>query len=207
MLKQQAPRCGALAHIIGRIWIKAFGWKLEGVAPPIAKCVFIAAPHTSNWDMPHMLGAAWALGLRVAWMGKKQIFRWPFAGFMKALGGIPIDRSTSQNTVERAARLFEESDGLYLVIPVSGTRTRTEYWRSGFYHIADAAKVPIICSYLDYAKGVTGIDLVLETTGDISADMDKLREFYGPYQGRHREMKSRIRLREEEAQPDAVANG
>ena len=175
-----------------------FGWKVEGATPDIAKCVFIAAPHTSNWDMPHMLGVAWALNLKVAWMGKKQIFQWPFAGIMKLLGGIPIDRSGPQNTVKMIADLINNSEGMYLVVPVSGTRAHTEYWKSGFYHIAHEANVPIICSYLDYPRGVTGIGLVLDASGDLSTDMDLLREFYEPYQGRYPELKSRIRLREED---------
>ncbi len=198
MANQQLPRCGPVAHFLGRVWVKLFGWKIEGKAPPIAKCVFIAAPHTSNWDMPHMLGVSWDLGIKVAWMGKKQIFRWPFEGFMKALGGIPVDRSAKHRMVDKVADLFNESDAMYLVVPVSGTRSRTEYWKSGFYHIARAANVPILCSYLDYTKGTTGIDLVLEPTGDIVADMDKLREFYAPFEGRFPELQSRIRLREED---------
>ncbi len=198
MPRQSAPRCGPIAHFIGRVWVRAFGWKVEGSAPDIAKCVFIAAPHTSNWDMPHMLGVAWTLGLRVAWMGKKQMFRWPFGRFFKALGGIPIDRSGTNNMVQRVAELFAEADGLYLVVPVEGTRSRTDYWKSGFYHIAREADVHIICSYLDYTHGVTGVGLVLKPSGDLGADMDRLREFYAPYEGRYPKLQGPIRLREED---------
>ncbi len=190
--------------MLGRIWVWAFGWKIEGVAPPIAKCVFIAAPHTSNWDMPHMLGVAWALGLKVAWMGKKQIFRWPFAGFFSWLGGIPIDRSAKHNMVQKVAELFDASPGLYLVVPAEGTRSLTEFWKSGFYHIAREANVDIICSYLDYTKSVTGIGLVMRPTGNLTADMDRLRAFYGQYEGRFPELQGPIRLREE-SQPDFAA--
>lgn len=203
MSEQVAPRCGPVAHLLGRLWVKVFGWKVEGSAPPIAKCVFIAAPHTSNWDMPHMLGVAWALGLKVAWMGKKQIFRWPFEGFFKWLGGIPIDRSAKQNMVQKVAEVFANSPGLYLVVPPEGTRAHTEYWKSGFYHIAREADVDIMCSYLDYTRGVTGIGLVMRPTGDVVADMDRLRAFYAQYEGRFPELQGPIRLREEDA-PDAV---
>ncbi len=198
MADEHAPRCGPIAHLIGRLWCKVFGWKVEGTAPPIAKCVFIAAPHTSNWDMPHMLGAAWTLGLKVSWMGKRQMFRWPFVGFFKSLGGIAIDRSAKTNMVRKVADIFDASTGLYLVVPVEGTRSRTEHWKSGFYHIAREANVPIICSYLDYTRGVTGIGLVLEPSGDLAADMDQLREFYGDYEGRFPELQGPIRLREED---------
>ncbi len=149
-----------------------------------------------------MLGASWTLGLKVAWMGKKQMFAWPFAGFFKRLGGIPIDRSTKGDMVKRVAAIFDSSDGLYLVVPVEGTRSYTEFWKSGFYHIAREAKVPIICSYLDYTRGVTGIGLVLEPSGDLAADMNRLREFYAPYQGRHPELQGPIRLREEDLLDD-----
>jgi 1-acyl-sn-glycerol-3-phosphate acyltransferase len=195
---ESAPRCGAVAHFVGRAWVKAFGWKVEGTAPEIAKCVFVAAPHTSNWDMPHMLGVAWALGLKVAWMGKKQIFRWPFGGLFKWLGGIPIDRSGANSMVRRAADLFDASSGLYLVVPVEGTRSYAPYWKSGFYHIAREAGVHIICSYLDYTRGVTGIGLVFKPSGDLAADMDRVREFYAQYEGRYPELQGPIRLREED---------
>ncbi len=198
MADRPHPACATVLHWIGRLWCAVFGWKVEGAPPPLAKCVFIAAPHTSNWDMPHMIGVAWALGLKVAWMGKKQIFRWPFAGFMKALGGIPIDRSGPHNTVKTVANLINDSEQMYLVVPVSGTRARTDYWKSGFYHIACEAKVPIVCSYLDYPRAVTGIGLVMEPSGNLSNDMDRIRTFYDPYQGRYRDLKSRIRLREED---------
>ena len=198
MSKQIAPRCGPIAHLLGRAWVWIFGWKVEGAAPPIAKCVFIAAPHTSNWDMPHMLGVAWSLGLKVAWMGKKQMFPWPFRAFFMWLGGIPIDRSAKRNMVQKVAELFATTPGLYLVVPAEGTRSLTEYWKSGFYHIAREADVDIICSYLDYTRGVTGIGLVLRPTGDIIADMDCLRAFYGQYEGRYPELQGPIRLREED---------
>jgi len=192
------PRCSRLAHWVGRSWLAAFGWRIEGQVPPVAKGVFIAAPHTSNWDMPHMLAVAWTLGFRVSWMGKSAMFRWPFGGFMRWLGGIPIDRSKRGNMVERVAEQFARAPALYLVIPVSGTRSRTEYWKSGFYHIARAAEVPIACTFLDYARMAGGVGLVIEATGNLSADMDRLREFYSGVQAKWPELTSRVRLVEED---------
>jgi 1-acyl-sn-glycerol-3-phosphate acyltransferase len=184
--------------------MKVFGWKLEGEIPPIAKGVFVASPHTSNWDMPHMLAVSWSLGFRVSWMGKKQMFRWPFGRFFRWLGGVSIDRAKRGNMVELVAEQFRQVPAMYLVIPVAGTRKRTEYWKSGFYHIARAADVPIACTFLDYARKVGGVGPVIDATGDVRADMDRLREFYGGIQGKHPELHSRIRLPEEDAAAEAT---
>lgn len=126
----------------GRAWLRLFGWTLESPELP-RRLVFIAAPHTSNWDVPFMMATAWALGVRIRWLGKHTLFAPPFGWLFRALGGIPVDRRSPQNLVAEIARRFGESEELILGLSPEGTRDRTEHWRSGFYYIAVTAGVPI----------------------------------------------------------------
>lgn len=189
---------------LGRAVLWMFGWTMEGSPPAPNKYVLIAAPHTSNWDFIFLLAYAWSFGVEVSWLGKREMFRWPFGGFFRALGGFPIVRGTSGNMVDRMAEVFADRDRLALTVPVEGTRGYVDYWKSGFYHIATAAKVPIVMSYLDYPRKLGGFGPAFMPTGDIRADMDTLRAFYSGKQGKHVEWTGRIRLREEDA-PEARA--
>lgn len=203
LLSQPPP--GPFARAMGRLWFKVFGWKLEGALPPnTTKVVIIAAPHTTNWDLPYMLASAYLLGMRPSWLGKKQLFRPPFGWFMRALGGVPIERSKRSNVVQDVAARFSQVDRLFLVVPPSGTRSRAPHWKSGFYHIAHAAGVPILCTFLDYGRKVAGVGPALMATGDVRADMDKIRAFYGPIQGKYPENMTPVRLAEEDA-PQAAS--
>lgn len=183
---------------VGKLWLRAFGWSVTGKLPECDKYVLVAAPHTSNWDFPFMLAAAAVLRFRVSWMGKNTLFKKPFGGMMQALGGIPIDRSRPSGVVLQIVRRFEESGGLALVIPPSGTRKKREYWKSGFYWIAHTAQVPIVCAYLDFKKKEGGLGPTIIPSGDVKADMGRIREFYAGKQGKYPELTSRIRLREED---------
>lgn len=124
----------------------------------------------------------------------------PVAGqVLKFLGGIPVDRSQRNNLVSDLAKQIQESDGIALVVPPAGTRGYTEYWKSGFYQIALAANIPVVCGYLDYPNKVAGLGESFDLTGNITEDMNRIRQFYEPMTGRYPEMKSRIRLREEDS--------
>jgi len=163
---------------IGKLWLALFGWRAESEEPVRAKMVFIAAPHTSNWDLPFMLAVAWTLGIAPRWMGKASIFRAPFGGLMRALGGVPVDRSAPQGLVGQMKDAFAGASTFALVIPPEGTRGRTEHWKSGFYRIAEAAQVPIACGFLDYGRKRGGVGPVLMPSGDPAADMARIAEFY-----------------------------
>ena len=169
-----------------------------GLPPEATHAVVIAAPHTSNWDLPFMLAVAYVLGVKPRWLGKQELFRWPFGWFMRLLGGIPVDRSTSNGLVAAAVERFAEMEHLFLVVPPSGTRRRAAYWKSGFYHVARGAGVPIVCSYLDYADREGGIGLVLQPSGSLRADMDVIREFYATKRGKYPDQATPVRIREEE---------
>lgn len=168
-------------------YLRHTGWAVQGALPAdLHKSVFIAAPHTSNWDLPNTLMVAFALNLNIHWMGKASIFRFPFRGIMVWLGGIPVDRSKSNNLVAASALALTQAQGsLQLIVPPEGTRDKTRYWKTGFYHIALAAKVPIVLSYMDYGRKVTGIGPVFTPTGDIDADMRQIKAFYLPFKGKN----------------------
>ena len=191
---------------IGRTYLKVAGWHFTGVTPTDKKFVIIAAPHTSNWDLPHMIAYAFAHDVRIQWMGKHTLFRWPMGPVMRALGGIPIERHKRGNTVEHAAQMFLERDRLALVVPAEGTRSYRPYWKSGFYYIARAADVPVCLSYLDFGTKRGGFGPMLRMTGNVRADMDKIRAFYADKRGLKPELQGEIRLREEDQpQPDIPA--
>ena len=174
-------RAGSIA------FLKLTGWKVEGSLPPEAsKSVFIAAPHTSNWDLPYTLMVCFALNLNVYWMGKSSIFKWPFGPVMRWLGGISVEREKSSNLVEASAQAIVAADGpLQLIVPPEGTRSKARYWKTGFYYIAQAAKVPIIMAYMDYSQKRSGIGPLFVPSGDIEKDMMTIKAFYADFKGKN----------------------
>jgi 1-acyl-sn-glycerol-3-phosphate acyltransferase len=168
-------------------FLKLTGWKVEGCLPPgCEKSVFIAAPHTSNWDLPYTLMVAFALRLNIYWMGKSQIFKPPFRGVMMWLGGIPVQREQANNLVDASVQAIKAADGpLQLVVPPEGTRSKTRYWKTGFYYIAVGAQVPIVMAYMDYERKVSGLGPMFMPTGDIEADMLAIKAFYAPFKGKN----------------------
>jgi 1-acyl-sn-glycerol-3-phosphate acyltransferase len=165
------------------MWL--FGWRIEGKLPDTPKFVLIAAPHTSNWDLPVMLSLAFAFRTGLFWMGKDTLFRRPFGAIMRWLGGIPIDRSKSHNVVEQSAEHFRKAESLVMVVPPEGTRQKARYWKTGFYRIAESAGVPIALGFLDYRRKVGGFGPTVVPTGGIEADMETIQAFYANITGKH----------------------
>ncbi len=167
------------------IWtLRICGWRREGRLPGIPKYVMIVAPHTSNWDMFVGMMIALSFLLKLNWLVKRSLFRWPFAGFIKWLGGIPIDRSKSSNVVAQSIQTFKENKEMVLAVAPEGTREKASYWKTGFYHIAKGADVPIVMGFIDYARKGGGIGPTLIPTGDIEFDMQKIRFFYDKITGK-----------------------
>jgi 1-acyl-sn-glycerol-3-phosphate acyltransferase len=168
-------------------YMKLMGWRVEGSLPPgVGKCVLIAAPHTSNWDLPNTLTAAFAFRLHPYWLGKQSIFKAPFGPVMRWLGGIAVNRDKSTNLVDASAQALIAADGpVQLIVPPEGTRSKARYWKTGFYYIALQAKVPIVMAYMDYERKVTGLGPVFEPTGDVEKDMAAIQSFYAPYKGKN----------------------
>lgn len=154
------------------------GWKVEGQPPALAKFIVIGAPHTSNWDFVTFLGATEELGIRASYIGKHSLFRWPLKRFMLDMGGIPIDRSKSANYVIQVAAEFARRDRLVLVVAPEGTRHPKGSWKSGFYHIATRAGVPIVPAWLDRKTRRAAIGPAMMPSGDYEADLEKLMAFY-----------------------------
>jgi 1-acyl-sn-glycerol-3-phosphate acyltransferase len=182
---------------IARLFLKVAGWDSEGGLPVEKRFVLIAAPHTSNWDLALLLALAETYDVRVSWMGKHTLFRGPMGRLMTAVGGIPVRRDRRNSLVKQMAAEFEKRDELVLVVPSEGTRGYTPHWKSGFYHIATEAGVPIVMGFLDYAHKRGGFGPALLPSGDIRADMDEFRAFYSDKTGRHPELFGEIRLKEE----------
>lgn len=199
------PKVGPLKRFIGRTWMKLFGWTTDGDASQIPKGVFIAAPHTSNWDLPFTLGTAWSMGIEINWVGKHTLFKFPFETFFRWLGGVPVDRSKRTSFVTRAADMLREADAMYLIIAPSGTRSRRETWKSGFYNIAREAEVPMLCGYVDFARKVGGIGPAIPVTGDVRKDMDAVRAFYATITPKFPEKWATPRLPEELESPREMA--
>ena len=182
---------------IARTILYLAGWKLASCKPPHANCVLIAAPHTSNWDFPMMLMFSNAFGIKIKWMGKDTIFVGPFGYILKILGGIPIVREKNTNLVKQMIELFARSEKLMLVVPAEGSRGLKKNWKSGFYHIAHGADVPVLPTFLDYGKRIGGFGIPIRLTGEINVDMDEIRSFYKPYLGKYPKLSGPILLSEE----------
>lgn len=194
-------------RLLARLFLAATGWTPEGERPTPARFVLIAAPHTSNWDFPYLIAFAELYGVPISWIGKHTLFKWPFGGVMKALGGVPVRRDRRQNLVKSLAAVFDDHDALALVVPAEGTRGHVDQWKSGFYHIAREADVPIVLSFLDYERKVGGFGPAFRPTGDVRADMDRIRAFYADKQGKFPERFGEIRLAEESADGGGSASG
>lgn len=158
----------------------------------------IGYPHTTNWDFPACLYVADQSGVRVKWLGKKQLFRGPMGPVMRALGGVSVPRDSKQGLVAALVEEYRAADQLAIVVPAEGTRSKVEYWKSGFYRIALAAEVPILCAYVDGSTNSGGFGLVLTPTGDVRADMDRIRAFYADKTGFKPANTGTPRLREED---------
>ena len=197
MNEQQPKACNGFARWLGKVVLRIGGWHTAGGPPASRNMVIIAAPHTTNWDFILLLAAAYSFGISVNWLGKDSLFRMPLGPLLRYLGGVPVDRTKANNLVDELAAYIEASDGVNLVVPPAGTRHKTDHWKSGFYRIAEAAQIPIVCGYLDYAKKQAGLGDVF-IPSDMHKDMDHLRSFYGPITGRYPDKKSDIRLREED---------
>ena len=180
------PVVNSLLRGFSKLYLRLAGWTIEGqLAPNAHKCVLIAAPHTSNWDLPLTLMTAYMLDLRIYWMGKHTIFRFPFGGVMRWLGGIAVRRDQRNNLVAATAQALRDADGqVQLTIPPEGTRDKVTTWKTGFYWIAHEAQVPIQLAFMDYANKRAGLGPLFKPTGDIERDMVEIKAFYAPFRGK-----------------------
>jgi 1-acyl-sn-glycerol-3-phosphate acyltransferase len=179
-----------LSRVVRRLIVYYYrrrGWRTFGVVPDPRRCVIIAAPHTSNWDFVNFIGITEELGVMPHFMGKMALFRWPLRNFMLDMGGVPVDRSSSKNYVEQMIAEFEKRDEFMLTVAPEGTRSSVGAWKTGFYHIAIGAKVPLVVGYIDYANKRGGFGELIWPTGDYEADMQKVIAAYANASPKHPE--------------------
>lgn len=178
---QKSPLSQRLAQIILRL----IGWRTHVLNPRLNRYVLIGAPHTSNWDFGIMLLLMAAEQLPIRFMGKDSLFRGPLGPLMRSLGGIPVNRRERTNLVDQISAKFEEYDDLIIGIAPEGTRSKTKYWKTGFYYIALKARVPIAMAYLDYGNKIIGVGPNFTPSGDLQADFEIIREFYSEIVGKN----------------------
>lgn len=188
------PQVNILLSWLARLVMRLLGWKVVGSLPPYPKLVIVAYPHTSNWDGFYMILTAWNAQIRLQWMGKHTLFKPPFGWLIRQLGGVPIDRRSKHNVVEQAIQAFNRQEHMLLVVAPEATRKKAEGWRTGFYHIAMGAGVPLALAMMDYGTRQVHIHQVLHPSGDIEADVARMREYFAGAKGLHPENQSPARL-------------
>lgn len=157
---------------------RARGWRSVSLSTLPNKAVIIAAPHTSNWDFIYYIGLTRDLGIETSFMAKRQLFRWPLGRFMREMGGVEVNREKGGNYVQAMIDEFAARDQFLLTIAPEGTRSAVGQWKTGFYHIAVGAKVPLIVGMMDYAKKTGGLAMAFMPSGDYAADMARVEQFY-----------------------------
>ncbi|MBT8098751.1 MAG: lysophospholipid acyltransferase family protein [Gammaproteobacteria bacterium] len=179
---------------IARALLWLGGWSPVGELPAVPKAVIIAAPHTSNWDAYWALVYKVAIGLDVHFFGKHTVFWFPLGTLLRALGGIPLDRSKPGGAIQTAVDEFNQNENYYFGLAPEGTRSLKPYWKTGFYRMAQRANVPIVLGFLDFKKKEVGLGPVIELTGDQDADLARIAEFYADKRGRNPENTSPIKF-------------
>ena len=182
-----APRNGgAFSRWLGRTILRLGGWTIAGNFANEPRMVLIAAPHSSGWDAVWGLAVKLAMGVEIAFLAKAELFRGPLGWLLRKFGGIPVDRTRAHGAVEQAAASLRSAERRWFVLAPEGTRRRVEHWKSGFWHIARAANVPVFCAYFHYPERTIGLGELFHMTGDLDADMARIREYYRPFVGKHR---------------------
>lgn len=192
-----APSSGLIRYWFARAFMGLTGWDVTGKFPDDRKFVLIGAPHTSNWDFFLGLATIFIFRVKAQWLAKDAIFIWPVGILLRSLDGIPIDRKNAHGVVGQMVDTLTHSDQQVILLAPSGTRKKMPNWRSGFYHIAHQANVPIVCGSLDFKTKQAHIGLSLLPTGDVKKDMDQIRQYYKNVHAKYPEMETPARLAEE----------
>jgi 1-acyl-sn-glycerol-3-phosphate acyltransferase len=158
--------------------LRLFGWRVRYKPLPGPRGIAVVYPHTSNWDFPVGLLARWAIGLEFRWLAKESLFRGPLGILMRCWGGVPIERGAPTGATQRLAATINQADWFWLAITPEGTRGYRPHWKSGFYHLALAARVPVLLVYIDYRARELGVVDTLELSGDRAADMAAIAAVY-----------------------------
>lgn len=189
-LPPSAPRKGnRFSRWLGRSILAAMGWRLQGELPDRSHLVVAVGPHTSNWDFVIAMGVILALGVRVNYLMKREAFFWPFAGLFRWLGGIPLDRRSTTDTVPQIVDHYRQSPGLWLAITPEGTRAKVRYWKTGFLRIASEADAAVLVAAWDYSRKMFVLDQLWPLTGDHVVDAEAIRHHVcDRYRGKYPEL-------------------
>ncbi len=185
--KQEPRQKNPFSYLFAKTVLKLVGWKVEFELPKEKKYLLISEPHTTNWDLPLMLLISKVIGVQLNWAAKDTIFRGLHGKYLKWLGGIPVNRRSRTKFTDQIIEIFNQSKKMIFVIAPAGTRSYTEYWRSGFYRIANEARVPIAFGFLDYGNKIGGIKPGFLPSGNIEEDFKLIREFYKDIKGKNPE--------------------
>ncbi len=180
---------------IAKFILKILGWKISNELPEDKKYMLIVAPHTSNWDFPLGVLVKFAEKLKLNYLGKGALFDSPFGWLFRALGGIPVYRKKKLNMVDQMVEQFNQREEMILAMSPEGTRSYLAHWKSGFYHIAHKAGVPIAMATLDFGTKTVKTGGAFMPTGDIQADMQIIRDFYAGVQGKIPEKQAPIQVK------------
>ncbi|MBB3169425.1 lysophospholipid acyltransferase family protein [Simiduia aestuariiviva] len=179
------PRMGnGFTRWLGRLGLRSMGWKITGELPDARQLVIAGGPHTSNWDFVVAMFAILALGVKVSWLGKHTIFRWPFTGLWYKLGGIPVDRSAATGMVEQAVESFRVNANQIVALMPEGTRSKVDQWKTGFLRIAKGAGVPILLVGMDYPTKSIRFGDVFTPGEDMMADLERVKGFIQSFRGK-----------------------
>jgi 1-acyl-sn-glycerol-3-phosphate acyltransferase len=171
-----------------QFWFWLFGWKVVGKAPSLKKYVIVVAPHTSNVDFFVGLAAKHIIDLRSHFLAKHSLFKIPLVGpFLKSIGGHEVDRSKHNSLVDAVVDLFNTNERFAMTVTPEGTRSYVKRWRTGFYHIAEKAGVPIVMIGFDYGTKTVEVKEPFLPSGDRDKDFEKMKEYFRSIKGRHPE--------------------
>lgn len=176
-------------------------WRIIGSFPPIPKYLVIGAPHTSNWDFFYLLLVKGVTGVNLHWVGKDSLFHWPIGGLMRWLGGIPVNRRKRNNFVDQIVALYAENSQLVVGVTPEGTRSKSSYWRSGFYYMALGARIPIQLIGIDYRTRTLEIGTLLSPSGDIERDFAIIQNFYSDRKGKYPHKQGAVVLNQVGSEP------
>ena len=176
-----------LFRALSIVFLKLAGWRRVGCVPDLPKYVMIGAHHTSNWDAPISVAILFSFRIKAYWLMKNTAFRWPFRGLLLWLGAIPVDRTKSADVVSQMTGEMKKRAEMVLLLAPEGTRKKVTRWKSGFYHIARGAGVPVVLAFLDYRQKEGGLGPVFRPTGNFEADMGEILRFYSTVTGKRPE--------------------
>jgi len=188
---------------LARTLLRLSRWKTIGEVPALKKAVFIAAPHTSNWDGFWLIIFKVAFDVRIRFLAKHTLFWWPLGWFLRALGAIPVNSSHPTATVRQLVDAFASEDHLFLALAPEGTRRWRPYWKTGFFQIAAAANVPIVLAFIDYGSKTMGIGHQIDTADGIEVNLQKIRKFYAPFKACHPGRMGPIEFPPRNGEPDS----